>query len=142
MFLARVGPFVRIAPHEIAVSDINAWRKIHRIGSNYNKAPWYQNQVPEQYSDETTGVFGILDNKKASVRRRMFQTSGTRKIVQEWEPRIKELAELTVINIKKELAKDGKADLMKWWTLMASDVLAEIAFGEHFGNVEYGQVCE
>lgn len=130
---------MRIAPREVAIADIDGWRKIHKIGSDFNKGPWYQGQVPQQYSDETAGVFAILNNKKASVRRRMFQSAGTKKIVQEWEPMIVDLAEMTISKVQEEL-KTGQTDMMKWWTLMTSDVLSEVAFGKPFDNVKLGKV--
>lgn len=36
------GPYVRIGPRETAISDIEAHQIIHRVGSDYNKAPWYE----------------------------------------------------------------------------------------------------
>ncbi|KAF2687581.1 cytochrome P450 monooxygenase [Lentithecium fluviatile CBS 122367] len=118
----KYGPYVRIAPSEVAIADLEAYRIIHRVGLDFNKAPWYQGQVPSQYNDETCGVFGILNNKTASYRRRLFQTAGTRRIVAEREPQI-----------------HGFSDVMKWWTFMASDVTGSLAFGESFGNTRTGE---
>lgn len=134
------GPFVRVAPNEVAVADIEAWRRIHRIGSEFNKGPWYQGQSPVQYNDETCGVFNIRNNKTASQRRRLFQTAGTKKVVAEWEPRVVALVDLTVTKIKQEIQSHGKSDIMKWWTFMTSDVLGDLAFGESFDNVANAQV--
>ena len=126
---------MRIAPKEIAIADIEAFRIIHRVGSDYNKGLWYQAQVPSQYSDETSGVFNILNNKAASHRRRLFQSAGTKKIVVEWEPQVMELADLAVKKIKRDLQKYGSSDVLKWWTFMASDVTGALAFGESFNNI-------
>ncbi|KAJ4287556.1 hypothetical protein N0V90_012259 [Kalmusia sp. IMI 367209] len=119
-----VGPYVRIAPHEVAIADIRAYRVIHRIGSDFNKGPWYAKQVPSQQNDETSGVFGILNNKVASRRRRLFQAAGGKNIVAEWEPQVIELAALA------------------WWTFLASDVTGSLAFGEPFGNLKNGKKSE
>lgn len=35
-----VGPYVRIGPQEVATADIEAYRVIHRVGSDYDKGPW------------------------------------------------------------------------------------------------------
>jgi cytochrome P450 len=131
------GPYVRIAPHEVAIADIQAYHTIHRIGSDFNKGPWYAKQVPCQYSDETSGVFNILSNKAASRRRRLFQAAGTRNIVAEWEPQVIELANLAVQRIQADL-EHGQCDIMKWWTFLASDVTGSLAFGEPFGNLKTG----
>jgi len=132
---------VRISPTEIAVADIDAWRQIHRVGSDFRKNPkWYQGQSPVQYDDNTVGVFGLNDPKKASARRKLFQTAGTKKIVAEWEPQVIQLVDLTIERIKRDL-KAGQCDVMKWWTLMTSDVLGDLAFGESFDNVKNEEVC-
>jgi len=134
------GPFVRISPTEIAIADIEAWRQIHRVGSDFRKNPkWYQAQAPSQYDDNTCGVFGLNDPKKASARRQLFLRAGTRKIAAEWDPQIKQLVDLTVEKIKRDL-RTGQCDVMKWWTLMTADVVGDLAFGESFNNVKNEKV--
>ncbi|KAF2114292.1 cytochrome P450 [Lophiotrema nucula] len=135
----QYGPYVRIAPREIAIADFDAFRTIHRIGSDFNKGPWYQGQAPGQDSDDNSGVFCVLSNKAASHRRRRFQAAGTRKVVAEWEPQVVELVDLTVHRIQHDLQHRGESDVMKWWTFLASDVTGSLAFGEPFGNVQNGE---
>jgi hypothetical protein len=129
---------VRIAPHEVAIADIEAYRTIHRIGSDFNKGPWYAEQVPSQYSDETSGVFNILSNKTASRRRRLYQAAGTRNIVAEREPKVIELVNLAVQPTQADL-KQGQCGIMKWWKFLASDLTGSLAFGEPFGNLKNGR---
>ncbi|KAF2443376.1 cytochrome P450 [Karstenula rhodostoma CBS 690.94] len=133
------GPYVSIAPHEVAIADIQAYRIIHRIGSNFNKGPWYTSQAPSQYNDETCGVFGILSNKTASRRRRLFQAAGTKNIVAEWEPQFIKLFDLALQRIKADL-QDGQYNFVKWWTFLASDVTGGLAFGEPFSNLKNGVI--
>lgn len=133
---------MRISPSEIAIADFPACRQIHRVGSDFRKnAAWYQGQSPQQYDDQTCGVFGLVDPKAASLRRRLFLTAGTRKIVSEWEPEVVQLVNLTIQKMKQDLETHGKCDAMKWWTLQAADVSAELAFGDDFSNVANGKVC-
>jgi hypothetical protein len=47
---------------------------------------------------------------------------------------------LTVSKIKAD-AEQGKADVLKWWTLMAYDIITTISFGENPGMVAAGKVC-
>lgn len=117
--------------------------KVHGKFLTYNgKQRWntdttrYQGQVPSQFSDTTAGVFGILSNKTASHRRRLFQSAGTKNIVLEWEPQVVELTRLAVQNIKRDLKKHGSSDVMKQWTLMTTDILGSLAFGQSFGNTK------
>ena len=102
------GPFVRIAPAEVAVSDIEAVQQIHKIGSPFTKSAWYQNQSPTQTTDDTCGVFGIRDAVKARERRRYFQLAGTKPTVTKWEPMIVDIIDLAVSKIKRD-AMQGKA---------------------------------
>jgi cytochrome P450 len=136
LLIQVVGPYVRIAPEEIHTADIEAFRIIHKVGSDWNKGLFYKGQLPLQTTDETAGVFFIRNNKTASPRRRLFQSAGTKKIVVEWEPQIRELAGLTVQKIIRDLSEYGSSDVLRWWTLMASDVTGSLAFGESFHNTK------
>lgn len=55
------------------------------------------------------------------------------------EPEIRQKAELAVIKIRED-AQAGSADILKWWTLMATDVVAHLSFGESFRMQELGKV--
>lgn len=52
---------------------------------------------------------------------------------------MREKATLAVTKIK-QTALNGNADLMKWWTFMATDIVGVLGFGESFGMLELGQV--
>lgn len=54
----------------------------------------------------------------------------------EWEPQVTELTALAVQNIKRDLEKHGSSDVMKQWTLMTTDILGSLAFGQSFGNTK------
>jgi cytochrome P450 len=130
---------VRIAPQEIHTADIEAFKIIHRVGSDWDKGLFYQGQIPSQTTDETAGVFGIRNNKAAFPRRRLFQSAGTKKVVVGWEPEVQELTALAVQKIKRDLHDFGSSDVMKWWTLMSSDVTGSLAFGGSFDNTKNEQ---
>jgi len=133
------GPVVRIAPFEVAFGDITAYREIHRIGTPFTKSAWYQEQNPLQYSDDTCGVFGVRDQRKANARRKLFQQAGTKAAVKQWEPIVVDIVRQTVQKIKRDAA-NGVADLMKWWPMMTADVLGTLAFGEPFRVIEKEEV--
>lgn len=56
-----------------------------------------------------------------------------------WEPVVREKAQLCARRIKAD-AQNGEADVLNWWMLLASDVSAQLAFGESFGMLEAGRV--
>lgn len=135
------GPFVRVAPNEVSIADIGAYREIHKIGTRFTKAPWYQKFSPKQYDDDTCAVFGIRDPQKAAARRKLFQQAGTPATVREWELQIVNIVDETVGKIQRDLKEKGVADLMQWFYFMTADVLGKISFGEDFGIVKTEQVC-
>lgn len=98
----QYGPYVRIGPSEISTTSIEAYRQIHRIGTEFIKGPWYQNQSPTQYDDNTCGVFGLRNQKVAAARRRLFQQAGTKAAVLQWEPVVVGFAKLAVEKIKRD----------------------------------------
>ena len=132
----QYGPVVRIGPKEVALADSESHKQIHKIGTHFSKYPgWYQGQAPHQYNDETCGVFGLVDFKKAAYRRKHFQQAGTKAAVLQWEPQIVQTVEQTVSKIKRD-ALAGRADVLKWWSMMTADVVGSLAFGEPFEMVE------
>lgn len=56
-----------------------------------------------------------------------------------YEPVVAQKAKLAVQGIKKR-ALAGNADLMQWWTFLATDTVGELGFGESFGMLEKGEV--
>lgn len=47
---------------------------------------------------------------------------------------------MTIARIEEEIEKTGAADIFKWWTFMATDVIGELSFGESFRMLELGKV--
>lgn len=56
-----------------------------------------------------------------------------------WEEVVRGTVELTVGKMKSE-GKTGPVDILKWWTLMATDVSCHLMFGDSFHTVEKGEV--
>lgn len=101
----RYGQYVRIAPSEISTSSIEAHRQIHRIGTEFIKAPWYQGQTPTQIDDSTCGVFGLRNQKVASASRRLFQQAGIKAAVVQWEPVVVGLVKAVIGKIKRDASQ-------------------------------------
>lgn len=139
----QYGPVVRIAPNEVAFSSTAAWHTIHKIGTKFRKDSWwYQNQAPTQYDDDTCGVFGVVNHKKAAQRRRLYQQVATRSTVKQWEPLFVDIIDAAISKMKQDMKQNGTADVYKWWSYMTTDVLGEVAFGEPFHMVRDGKVCQ
>ncbi|KAE8149921.1 cytochrome P450 [Aspergillus avenaceus] len=133
------GPIVRIAPDEVDVSSLAEFRGIHRMGTPFLKSDWYEKFVPSK----RPGVFTMRDPKQHATRRKLlsrpFSKSELRRV---WEPVVKDKVELAVSQIQRDLEMNGKADILKWWTFLATDVSGHLMFGEPFNMLQFGKKNE
>jgi len=82
----------------------------------------------------------MIDPKQHGARRKLLSRPFSRThIVEHWESTVRENVALAVSQIKKE-AMAGRADVMKWWFLLAADVSAHLAFGANFHMLKHGEV--
>lgn len=136
----KYGPIVRIAPDEAAVSSLPATQMIHKVGSGFNKSAFYD-AITAQRRDTEPGIFSMRGGKPHAARRRLFARPFSQNSLQaNWEPVVQRKVRLAVNKIRDEAGADGEADILKWWTLMATDVIAHLSFGESFRMLELGRV--
>jgi cytochrome P450 len=134
------GSVVRITPTEVAVADMAGVTQIHKIGSGFLKSSFYDLLVPS--ASETPGLFAMRDPHAHGIRRKFFaRPFSNTSLKTHWEQEVRRKAELAVQKIREDAssAQNG-ADILKWWTLMATDVIAHISFGESFHMIETGKV--
>lgn len=119
----KYGPYVRLSPSEVAVNDVRGYKQIHAIGSGFTKSPWYANLTPMS----RPGVFALSDVKAHAARRRLFARAFSKSHLREhWEQAAIEKVTLAVSRLRGEALQSGKADILKWWTFMTSDVSAQL----------------
>ncbi|KIW10099.1 hypothetical protein PV08_11059 [Exophiala spinifera] len=132
----RYGPFVRISPTEIAVSDVESFTQIHRIGSGFHKSRWYLDLV--DFPRPT--LFSMNDPAAHAARRRLlargFSKSSLR---QRWESVVNDRILLTMRKIGEESTAEGHADVLKWFTFMATDISSHLMFGNSQDMVNLGK---
>lgn len=129
---------MRISPTEVAIADISAVSQIHKIGAGFLKSTFYQKMTPTR----EPGIFAMRDPHAHAARRKLFARAFSNSSLRmNWEGDVRRKAELTVQKIKDDASSAEKgADVLKWWTLMATDVIAHLSFGESFNMVELGKV--
>lgn len=134
----QYGDVVRIAPNEVAVADIAGVSQIHKIGSGFLKSSFYANLTPTR----EPGIFAMQNPHDHAARRKLFARAFSNSSMKgNWEAEIRRKTMLAVDQIRKAAMQPGKgADVLKWWTLMATDVITHLSFGESFGMLEQGQV--
>lgn len=137
------GPFVRLAPDKVAVADPDSFVAIHRIGSGFLKAPWYEDfAAGVDNSGIGVGLFAMRDPKEHAARRKLFSRAlSLNSLRQNCETVVREKVEMATLRILDEVSSpEGRSDILKWWMLMASDVIGELSFGESFRLLEIGKV--
>lgn len=138
----RYGGVVRITPREVAIADMPGVTQIHKIGSGFLKSSFYDVLVPSVSASLSPGLFAMRDPHAHGIRRKFFaRPFSNSSMKQQWGNEVIKKAELAVNRMKEEAirAQNG-ADVLKWWTLMATDVIAHISFGESFHMIETGKV--
>lgn len=134
----QYGGVVRVSPTEVAVADLAAVTQIHRIGSGFLKSKFYTDMVP----NETPGIFAMRDPHAHSARRKLFARAFSNSSLRtNWENDVRHKAELAIQGIKRDASgAENGADVLKWWTLLTTDVIAHLSFGESFHMLESGKV--
>jgi cytochrome P450 len=57
-----------------------------------------------------------------------------------WESMVRDKVKTIVEKIKAESSTDGQANVFKWFSFMATDIIGLVAFGEDFHMSETGVV--
>ncbi|KAJ4335560.1 hypothetical protein N0V95_008874 [Ascochyta clinopodiicola] len=133
----KYGDVVRIAPGEVAVADIAGVAQVHKIGSGFLKSNFYTNLTPTR----EPGIFAMQNPHDHAARRKLFARAFSNSSMKgNWEAEIRRKTTLAVEQIRKAAVQPGKgADVLKWWTLMATDVITHLSFGESFDMLEQGK---
>jgi cytochrome P450 len=132
------GDVVRIAPNEVAVADVTGVSQIHKIGSGFLKSDFYAKLTPSR----EPGIFAMQNPHDHAARRKLFARAFSNSSMKGiWEAEIRRKITLAVSQIKHAASQPGEGvDILKWWTLMATDVITHLSFGESFGMLEQGKV--
>jgi cytochrome P450 len=134
----RYGPIVRVTPNEVAINDPASFKEIHKIGSGFHKTNWYE-YLNTNGAGKCPGVFNMTNPKEHASRRKLLARGFSQRYLREqWENVVREKVDLAVARIKAD-ATSGTADVLKWWTYLATDVSAHLMFGESFHMLESGE---
>jgi cytochrome P450 len=133
---------VFVAPDQVAVADVTAFKQIHRIGSGFLKSEFYHYLNPTEAATPPYGLFQLTNAKEHASRRRLLARGfSMASLRQEWESTVLEKVNVAVSGMKAEAAKNGnEVDIRKWWLLLASDVVSHLMFGQSFDGLRTGKV--
>lgn len=125
------GPYVRIAPTEVAVNDAAGFKEIHRIGGDYVKSPWYADMTQQI---ERPGIFVVQNAKAHAARRKLLARPFSKTFLNDrWHDTVRGMTSLAVEKIREDALR-GKADVLKWFTCMAMDVSGRLMYGKLFNS--------
>lgn len=130
----RYGPVVRLSPGEVSVANPSTAKQIHKVSSAFNKSPWYFN-----FTGGKTNIFTMTDRAQHSSRKKLLAQPMSESGLRSFEEHIKSRALLTVSKIAQEEDTEGCADVFKWFMLMTTDVIGDLAFGQGFETLELGK---
>lgn len=120
----KYGDMVRIAPTEVAVADISAFRDIHRVGTKFCKSRWYRDINHNAKADENeNGIFAMQSNSIHAARRKLFSKPFSYSTTLLWEDQIKHQVRTAVEKIKRD-ALAGTADILMWYVTQRSHCLS------------------
>ncbi|KAF2719188.1 cytochrome P450 [Polychaeton citri CBS 116435] len=136
----KYGPVVRISPDEVAIYDVEGFRKIHAVSGGFTKGDFYTKLT----NFPRHSVFTLRDPKSHGVRRRLFARGFSKTYLRDnWEKIVREKVQLCVDKISGDAKKHGgKVDIFEWWSLMGADIVGCLCFGESFGMLELGHRSE
>lgn len=83
----------------------------------------------------------MQDPKEHAQRRRQFSQSFASASVKAWEPLVLDRVHLAVAKIKRDALR-GDADILQWFTFMATDVSGELSFGKSFEMLQQEKVSK
>lgn len=130
----KYGEVVRIAPKEVDVANPAAVREVHKMGTQFTKAPFYRLLSPGPVDN----IFNFRDPKKHTARRKLYAKGFTlTSLRKDWEATIGHIVQTAVAKIKGD-AQNGSAEMMKWWTLMANEIVCRLTFNGGYKTVEQG----
>ncbi|KAH8424752.1 cytochrome P450 [Aspergillus melleus] len=131
----KYGPVVRIAPNEVDICDVGAAKEIHKTGGRFMKSEWYRLLIPRPFEN----VFSTPDPHLHSSRRRLLASPLSDSSLSRFETQIRDMVQLAVDQMSREMKAKGAVDVFKWWLFIATDIIGELSFGESFRMLEKGE---
>lgn len=81
----------------------------------------------------------MVDPKQHASRQRLFAQAFSNSSILTFETVVRQMVDLTIFKIKRDAELDS-ADVLKWFTFMATDISGELSFGRSFDMLQREQV--
>ena len=127
----KYGPFVRVAPNQISISDPEAIETIYGSKKPFAKSAFYDGFDP--HISPRKGNFEETDERKHGVRRRIVAPLYTQGAILEFEPRVDRLISLFYSRMEQFVNDGRELDIAVWLRKYTFDVIGEIFYGKEHG---------
>ncbi|PHH75687.1 hypothetical protein CDD80_2176 [Ophiocordyceps camponoti-rufipedis] len=131
----RYGPTVRVGPNQVSIADLASVKSIYSTRETFIKADWYKNFM----LDDQQNVFTAVGSDAHRRRRKLLAGPISDSSLRVHHDRVGKRVRLAVDGMRDEMASRGATDVLRWFTCLAADVVAELTFGLPLGMLERGQ---
>ena len=122
--LTPLGPTVRTGPNQIAFSDVQDVRTIHKMGSGFLKTKWYERLMLRGT------LVCIVPVKEHAARRKHFSKAFSQQNLNEWESAIKTKIAFRIAAMRNEGGGGKDVDILAQFKAIATEVVIELCYGE------------
>ena len=81
----------------------------------------------------------MTDQQAHSTRRRLFAQPFSNSSILTYEASIREMIETAIAKVRRDVTV-SEADVLKWFTFMATDVIGQLSFGRSFEMLQHEEV--
>ncbi|KAJ6569118.1 cytochrome P450 [Mycena capillaripes] len=127
----KYGPYVRIGPNEISVTDATAVSRILNAGG-LDKGSFYETGR----HPSTPPTLISLTGEAHAAKRRLWTRAMAPAAIREYEPLIAKRATQLVSRLEDQR---GAIDIISWFELFALDLMGDLAFGKGFDMLRDGK---
>ncbi|KAJ7137801.1 cytochrome P450 [Mycena epipterygia] len=125
------GPYVRVGPNEISVSDAAAVSEILGFGG-LDKGRAYQ---VGRHSSTPPSILSLVGEAHAA-KRRVWNRAMTSAAIRDYDPLVSKRATQLISRLGEQ---NGTIDLVAWFDLFALDLMGDLAFGGGFEMLRDGK---
>ncbi|UNI20627.1 hypothetical protein JDV02_006697 [Purpureocillium takamizusanense] len=127
-----------MGPNEVGICDVDALKIIYSARHTFLKPIWYRHLTPLGHES----LFSTSNVEFHKRHRRLLGAPLSETSIRAYRPLVDSRCKLAIQKAREEMRSKGAADMYKWWLLFATDVIAELSFGESFNTLEHGEKNE
>ncbi|PMD55506.1 cytochrome P450 monooxygenase-like protein [Hyaloscypha bicolor E] len=127
----QYGSIVRIAPDELATTELEAWKDIYQAKPQLPKDPL-------SFTPPLNGADTLFTAQGATHQRmrRTLANAFSDKALRQQNPIIQHYVDLFIERIERELQKSTTLDITKFYGFLSLDIIGDLSIGKSFHGLE------